>query len=386
MRTVLSAAAVFVAMWVASSCTVSISNAVDVAVGEEGACLVNTEGGVECWGQLRGLDDTVVVDYGSAAVAIREVTSGATDLTMGSGHACAIVFEQVKCWGANASGQLGDGTYDSRRSPTGVVGLPSGDAPMKVEAFALHTCVLLESGALWCWGLGLSGELGDGASTSSNIPVEVVGFNGSPGFRATDFSIGKAFTCATRPKGSVECWGFDYLGQLGNGPGSTTSSAIPTPVPGLTDVATIHAGHGHVCSVSSAGDIHCWGANTFEAIGIGSGVLDSPTLYTGFPQNVIRISGGSLRNCVVGLDNSAACVGRDQGGALGSGVVGSTWLPRLVVGTDTDPVAEIDTGFDASCAVGTGGDVRCWGQGAYGQLGNGDTANSLVPVSVIRAS
>jgi len=373
-------AAAVVAMWLASGCTTVVANAVDVSVGHWGSCLLNADGGVECWGEFQNEAGDVVIDYGSSATPVTEIPSGTSDLTLGLGHACAIVFGQVKCWGSNENGQLGVGTTVDAPAPVDVVGLPAGDVAVQVESIGSHTCVRLTSGAVWCWGSGTVGQLGDGLDQDSTSPVQVTGFDGSPGNRATDIATASGFTCAVRPNGTVGCWGTDFDGALGNGPGRA-DSIVPAPVPGLSNVFALQTGYTHVCTLDTTGTIKCWGANFNDVIGPGGGQFDSPTVYGSFTQPVIRLSGGLTRNCAVYLDNSAACVGS---GSLGNGTNVSSSTPSLVLGTDSDPVIEIDTHFQHSCAVGVSGDVRCWGSGFYGQLGNGATTSEFTPVNVVR--
>lgn len=370
-------------MVTAAGCNTAVDNAVDIAVGAESACLINADGGVECWGQLQSGGNIVVIDYGSTAVPIAELPSGVTDIAVGQGHACAIDSGNVKCWGDNGVGQLGIGNTSDSTVPVDVIGLPAGDAAVQVDAYYNFSCVRLASGAVWCWGFGNVGQLGNGLSQHELSPVQVTGLDGTPGNKVIDIALGVSHACALRPNGTVGCWGSDARGQLGNGPGQV-DSAVPAPVPNLVNIVAIESGRDHMCASTVVGVIFCWGDNPNDAIASGGGQLDSPTTYTLFTNLVARMSGSAGRNCVIYVDDSAHCVGSGVAGALGNGTTSDSAVPSLVVGTDLAGVTEIDSNRFNGCAVGTSGDVRCWGHGFLGTLGNGNTADSSVPVSVIR--
>ena len=152
----------------------------------------------------------------------------AVQITTGSSHACALTEDGgVQCWGSNDAGRLGIGQdaeeFPFSNAPVAVVGLESGI--MGVYAAYAHTCVVTEAGGVKCWGGNWSGQLGDGTTTSSNVPVDVP--------RLTDVKSiagGGAHTCALTSGGGVKCWGANGRGQLGDG--TTTNSTAPVDVQG----------------------------------------------------------------------------------------------------------------------------------------------------------
>jgi alpha-tubulin suppressor-like RCC1 family protein len=131
----------------------------------------------------------------------------------------------VKCWGDNTYGELGDGTTTSSTTPVDVVGLGSGVA--SVSAGWMHTCVVTTAGAVKCWGYNGFGELGDGTTTSSTTPVDVVGL----GSGVASVSASSGHACAVTSAGAVKCWGVNDYGALGDG--TTTDSTTPVDVVGL---------------------------------------------------------------------------------------------------------------------------------------------------------
>jgi uncharacterized repeat protein (TIGR02059 family) len=155
--------------------------------------------------------------------------SGVKAIALGYEHSCALTTAGgVKCWGDNNSGQLGNGSSGSladRTTPVDVTGLTSGVAAIALGAN--HSCALTTTGGVKCWGSNYSGQLGNGSSGSSadrNTPVDVTGL--SSGVAA--IALGDTHSCALMTTGGVKCWGRGELGQLGNG--STTDRSTPVDV------------------------------------------------------------------------------------------------------------------------------------------------------------
>ena len=177
-------------------------------------------------------------------------------------HTCALLSTgAVKCWGYNPHGQTGDGTTTTpRTTPVDVSGLSSGVTA--ISAFYYHTCALLSTGAVKCWGLNTFGQLGDNSQTTRLTPVDVSGL--SSGVDA--ISAGVYHTCAVLSTGAVKCWGYNPYGQLGDN--SQTNRLTPVAVSGLSSgVTAISAGYLHSCAFLSTGAVKCWGGNNFGQLG-----------------------------------------------------------------------------------------------------------------------
>jgi alpha-tubulin suppressor-like RCC1 family protein len=292
----------------------------------------------------------------------------------GSEHTCTVlVAGGVKCWGANASGQLGDGTNVNRNTPVDVSGLSEGVAV--IAAGAEHTCALTGGGAMGCWGANFSGQLGDGTNVNRNTPVKVSGLSEG----VTAIAAGSEHTCAV-VAGGVKCWGPNSSGQLGDG--TNVDRNTPVNVVGLSgDVTAIAAGAEHTCALTSGGAMRCWGANYSGQLGDGTNVnRNMPVNVSGLWWGVTEIAAGSEHTCAV-VAGGVRCWGANFSGQLGDGTNVNRNTPVNVSGPSGDVVA-IAPGSEHTCMLTTGGAMACWGANASGQLGIGTNEKKNTPANV----
>ena len=185
----------------------------------------------------------------------------------------------VKCWGQNSYGQLGVGTTDDSLSPVTVKNANGADVTdvLAITTGKYHTCALLNSGAVWCWGYNSYGQLGDGTTHDRSSPVAVSGLSSG----VVAISAGHEHTCALLNSGAVKCWGYNSDGQLGDR--TTDDRSSPVAVYGLASgVLSVTAGRYHTCAVLTSGAVKCWGDNSNGQLGDGRPVgSSSPVAVSG---------------------------------------------------------------------------------------------------------
>jgi alpha-tubulin suppressor-like RCC1 family protein len=188
--------------------------------------------------------------------AIRSLGAGAFHslATMGDGRFLA--------WGSNNVGQLGDGTTTNRTTATYSY---ADSSEIAIAGGSAHTCALHANGSVWCWGQNVVGEGGDGTTTNHLTPTAVVGLPGP----AKQLAIGADHSCALLTSGQVACWGYNAEGEIGDL--TTTNRLTPVVVNLGNDVVqSIGAGYNHTCVLTAALGIWCWGYNGFGEIGDGT--------------------------------------------------------------------------------------------------------------------
>lgn len=337
-----------------------------IRIGYMHTCSISLSGVVKCWG---------INDYGQLGdnsttsrltpVNAEGLSSGVTDVATGRGHSCAVTSTGgVKCWGYNNDGQLGNNSRVNSLTPVDVVGLASGI--IKITAGNSHTCALTSANGVKCWGRNNTGQLGDNSITRRLTPVNVVGLSSG----VVDIVGGENFTCALTSTGGMKCWGDNTQGQLGDS--TQIKKLTPMDVTGLTGgVAAITAGYAHSCAVTSSGAAKCWGDNSYGKLGDNTVTRRLiPTDVMGLSSGVSDISAGYNHSCALISNGTLKCWGSNATGQLGDGTLIRHYAPADVLGLSTS-IAEIDTGSDHSCAITTGGTVKCWGSNNYGQIGDG---------------
>lgn len=350
--------------------------AVSVSAGGWHTCALTSQYGVQCW----GADTDGQLGHGpigdqSQPIDVTGMESGVAMLSAGKQHNCVVTNKGAAyCWGQNEDGRLGDGTTILRNVPTLVVGLDSG--VKSIIAGNYHSCAIMNSGQIKCWGRNAEGQLGDGTKVDRLTPVDVIGYEG----HAVEVVAAWYYTCAISDAGHMSCWG---LGALGNG-GYGQQSA-PTLVHGLDPVKSATAGAAHTCVLTVAGEISCWGINDHGQVG------NNTNAYTYLPMKVEglpimrEVRAGAYHTCAIASNSFLYCWGDNSDGGLGDGTTTERWLPVKAIGLPT-PATTIGTSGNFVCAVTQSTDLYCWGAGWSGQLGDGFRERRLQPVPVIGLS
>jgi len=356
-----------------------VGEVVMVSAGQWHTCAVTSSNNARCWGyNYTGQLGNGTYTSSSLPVDVTGLSTNAVFISAGTSHTCAITASRgVKCWGRNSDGQLGDGTNLDSTIPVDVTGLPANVTSLASGHY--HTCAVLETGSVYCWGRNIDGQLGDGTTINRNSPVRVTGFGG--GDTAVLVSAGSAHTCVLLSSGLVKCWGDNSSGQLGNG--TTTDSLTPVTVSGLpANISSISSGNMHNCVLGTSGGVKCWGRNSDGQLGDGTtATRTTPVDVTGLSSSVSEISAKNNHSCALLTDGSMKCWGDNSTGQLGDGTGADRLIPVNVTGIGTG-VQKIAAGNWHTCALTTSGSVKCWGLNTYGELGDGTNIDSNTPVSV----
>jgi alpha-tubulin suppressor-like RCC1 family protein len=300
-----------------------------IAAGDRYSCALTTGGGVKCWGYNRfgQLGDGTTTNR-ALPVDVVGLASGVDAIAARGEHTCALIAGRVKCWGANLNGQLGDGTTTNNSLPVDVTGLSSG--VIAIAAGGEHTCAIATGGTVKCWGWNKTGQLGIGTTSDSSTPVDVVGLAGDVKAVAT----GGRHTCALMTAGGVKCWGYDEFGQLGNG--STANSAIPVDVAGLTgSVSTITTGGNLTCALRTESGVTCWGIDLTGQL-VGGATFDraAPVDVAGLTSGITTVVAGYYHVCATSRDGGVMCWGGNDTGQLGNGTTADSPTPIAVRNAD----------------------------------------------------
>jgi alpha-tubulin suppressor-like RCC1 family protein len=335
-----------------------VSGAVGVAVGgSDHACALIEDGTVWCWGSngygQTGSDDTAPHLYPGIEGAVR--------IAAGYYHTCVIHDDaSVTCWGKNEWGNAGDPEFSSSVGPT-VVDI---DDVVKIDGGNSNTCALKADGTAWCWGADGS-QLGPNSPEEDTAtPVQVGAFED-----IVDIQTNQGFTCALRASGTLHCWGADDRGQLGN-----------TQPLAFGNATRVFLGKEHACALVDDSDLWCWGSNIKGQLGRDEMTCDpSPSTVLGL-TTMVQMDSSDDGTCAVSSDGTAWCWGRNSGRKLGD----TTWTTRpspvRAVPTITSLINQVAVGNSHACALDDAGDVWCWGDGSYGQLGDGELESSELPV------
>ncbi len=385
-------------------------------------------------------------------------------ISAGSGHSLALTEGGiVYAWGRNDHGQLGNGGrvnsrvpfqvadlnnviaisaggYDSlaltedgtvyvwgNNVPRGQVG-GSSNVPVQVQGLSNitaistggnHSLVLTEGGLVYAWGFNEYGQLGNGLSSTSHVPVQVQGSDGDGALSGiVAISVGRQHSLALAENGDVYAWGYNEYGQLGNN--SITDSYLPVRVPGLTGIKVISTKKHHSLAMSNDGSVYAWGDNEYGQLGVGGSSNGLVPIQVVDLDSIRALSAGGGHGLALKHDGSVYAWGFNYFGQLGDGTNYNRMTPVQVDGLaevacaqeecvsseeicdeidndcdgsiDEDGVCDVVEESDCEGVVSAGDNhslvlkessVYAWGKNEFGQLGINSTSDSYIPVSVI---
>jgi alpha-tubulin suppressor-like RCC1 family protein len=317
---------------------------------------------------------------------------GAGNLTFrtidaGSYHTCAITrTELAYCWGFNQDGELGTGSTSASTVPAGVSG---GLAFRQVSGGKYHSCGVTLAGDGYCWGSNLEGQLGREVEVQSSTPV----LNG----RAVTFmtiSVGRAHSCGLALTGHALCWGSNIGGQLGFATQTTSVDTVGFVRTSGELYQRLASGGLHNCGITTAGQTMCWGFNDQGQLGTGNTITFVPDTINPSTRLVSgglafdSITAGYKHTCALTSAGAAYCWGDNSYGQLGDGTTTRSLVPVAVAGGHT--FTTLSAGFYHTCGIATTGEAFCWGrntpnsvqESVGGQLGDGTTTNRPLPTLV----
>jgi alpha-tubulin suppressor-like RCC1 family protein len=380
--------------------------------GDLHTCALLATGAMRCWGEgdngRLGYGNTSDIGDGEAPGSVGPVNLGAgrraVAVSAGTAQTCAILDTGgVRCWGWGSLGRLGYGNTsdigdNELPGAAGPVNLGTGRKAIAISAGGDHTCAILDTGAVRCWGRNDYGQLGYGNENpigDNETPASVTPVDLGAGRRAVAISAGTFHTCAILDNGRVRCWGAGLSGRLGYGntndigDNELPGSVGPVDLGAGRKAVAMSAGGSHTCALLDNGRVRCWGGGGNGRLGYGNttnigdnelpGSVGSVDLGAG--RKAVAISTGTAHNCAL-LDNGRVrCWGYGLNGALGYGNtsdIGDNELPGSVgpvdLGAGRTAVA-IAAGQAHSCALLDNGEMRCWGLGLNGRLGYGNTTS-----------
>jgi alpha-tubulin suppressor-like RCC1 family protein len=252
----------------------------------------------------------------------------------GPGPCVVTATRSVRCWSVAGFGSFASSLYSS--TPSSVQGLPERSIS-QVSMGKEFACALSLTNEVWCWGSNSYGQLARGTLDNNQSGAQAIG-----NLRASQISAGMAHACAKTMEGAIRCWGSNDQGQLGNAARSDVPSTTPQAVVGITNALMVAAGASFTCATLSDETARCWGWNNSKRLGIGTQL------------------------------------GTQTDGSIGPVVVEFLSAPKAVSGLTG--VRSISAGSTHACATGLGTAVHCWGDNSAGQLTDGTTKDSSVPV------
>ena len=377
-----------------------------IAAGGDHSCALMYDGTVLCWGRndsgQAGGANMQDVPHPAPVYTTDSTWLKADSVSAGYSHTCAVSpytqGAKVWCWGSNSHGELGTQNITDATSVAHIVYDEQGSALQYISVLTSgmdYSCAVNNNGVAYCWG-----GYPKSTRTDSFAAQNLSGFvNGLPsGTNFMTVAAGYFHACGIFENGSLYCWGSNRSGELGSGEDFISSKpAVVKEDSGsnITDAHLFGAGEDHVCMAKTLNnEVWCWGDNTYGQVDHDNPLYYSTAVVThdqnsSTLQNVNEFALGAIHSCALGNDGKVRCWGGNDLGQTGSGVSDTEVNEFLVVqddsGTDLTDVTDISAGPMHTCAVRNDGTVWCWGDGQYGQLGNGTTQNAIRAVEVLES-
>lgn len=322
-----------------------------IATGGATNCALTGDGEVYCWGANASgqLGDGLAIDQPHPT---RLSVPRALEVGVGTFFGCArLADDKVACWGSRSRGAIGDGSLEGSTRPTVLPGL---DGVQELDCGDTAACAVRRDGSVWCWGqLPFEEKI-------AYVPVDVTALKGWSHIRLGTFDV-----CAQSSTGQVGCW--RKKKKSSSSPTGTTDTSLSLALlPGITPVRELSRHAAVQCAVLENASVSCW-------MGDGDARVPGYSFIapTRMPlDDVVHVAAGWRHICAVLGNKSLVCLGGNESGALGVG--GNLTIPRRTPErVELDGVVDVSAGPGHTCALTTAGAVWCWGENDHGQLGNG---------------
>ncbi|MBI5535832.1 MAG: hypothetical protein HY898_24145 [Deltaproteobacteria bacterium] len=358
--------------------------AIEVASGTEHACAIRSDHTLWCWGS----NEQDQLGGSSEALGPQQVTNLGQEvarIALGDTHTCAQKLDgTLWCWGSNVHAELaiGNGTDTPNFVPTPTLVSALGSDVLQLEAGSSRACARRSDNTVWCWGAEFSSDW-----PTATPPTVIETLDSQVAEVATS-----RHTCARKYDQSLWCWGRNNDGQIGSG--TTADSPEPMQVIALADQTShFDVGTYHTCVVKKDHTLWCWGSNLHGQIAnwapgplnCGVGPCPNPVPVTELGAQVARVAAGVYHTCAIRLDGTLWCWGHNDHGQVGDGTQNINVFAPVQVATVGSQVAQVAPGLHHTCARGNDGALWCWGLNDQGQLGDGTTTDSPLPVQVALA-
>ncbi len=342
-----------------------------------------------CWGSGSGgqMGNGQGVDALPSQVVMPDGIASFSQVSVDTTLSCGIANTgNIYCWGAGGSGQIGNGANDSVNVPTQVI-MPSGITSFNmVSTNASFSCAIANNGNLYCWGGAGSGQIGNGDNAGVNVPTAVTMPSGVESF--TTVSTNTQFSCAIANNGKVYCWGTGNHSQIGNGANTNVNTPTSVVMPsGVESFTAISTSGDFSCGIANTGSLYCWGYGPQGQLGTGNvtsaNVPTSVTMPNGV-ESFTAISTNANFSCAIANTGTIYCWGAGPNGQIGNSNNGQVNVPTAVtMPNGVTSFTAVSTNLNFSCALANTGQVYCWGKGGSGQIGNGTyTTNVNLPTLV----
>ena len=358
--------------------TFIMSGIKDVMTAYLHTCALSLDNELYCFGENQNgqIGNDSVTDAKSPVNVLSNVSS----FTLGNEHTCAVKLDgTLWCWGYNTTyGQVGTGNGSANiKVPTQVL---EDVAAISNNLEYYNTCAIKTNGDLYCWGGNTPyGQVGVGYSNAHVLePTRVKNEDGA-GYLTDVINVdeGEEHTCAIRRNGDLYCWGGNSYGMVGNG--NTTTQNLPVHIITNEKFRKVSLGDYHSCAITRDDRLYCWGGNSDGRTGVGGtqNILTPVQIL----ENVDSVDANYHHTCAVTKNGDLYCWGENSDGRVGNGTFTNQQTPVKVL----ENVKSVDVGYYHTCALKTDGSLHCFGAHNYGAVGWGDiTANVSRPVSVLR--